>query len=138
MHERNVDFEIGLTPAQWSELTQTAEALESLGYRWNGKDPQHIHLRMRDEDVQGVWDTLVVGENRYGAHDVELAHIVYNDGRPYAHLEALPTLDEPNLTEGQEHEVEVGQERWVRSRWQDLLKRSGLHFEGDYTSPDVA
>ena len=52
--------------------------------------------------------------------------------------EALPTLDEPNLTEGQEHEVEVGQERWVRSRWQDLLKRSGLHFEGDYSSPDVA
>ena len=50
MHERNVDFEIGLTPEQWHELTQTAEALESIGYRWNGKDPQHIRLA-READL---------------------------------------------------------------------------------------
>jgi hypothetical protein len=137
MKERNLDFDIPLTRDQWNELTQTAEALESLGYAWNGKDPERIHVRLRDEEARGAWEGFVSDEDVYGDHEVELGQFIYNDGRPYAHLEALPTVEEPSVTDRQEHEMQIGQERWVREKWHDLMERSGLHYERGHVSPGV-
>ena len=75
-------------------------------------------------------------EDRYGDSEVEIARFVFNDGRPYARMEAPPTLEEPSITDAQEDAAEAGEERFVRDRWHYLLRESGIHYERGHVPVD--
>lgn len=128
MEERNIDFDIPVTRDQWKQIAETAHGMEPSGYGWNGDDPERIRVFLRDEEARGLWSRFVSDEGQYGAHDLEIAQIEYNGGRPFAHLEALPTAVEPAISDGEQAAMEVGQERFVREKWHQLMERSGLHF----------
>jgi hypothetical protein len=133
MEERNVDFEIPLSREQWRELGENAKALGPSGFTWNEQDPDRIHVYLREQEARGIWSRLVSDEETYGTDRREIAQFVFNDGRPFAHLEAPPSLDEPAITSDEETALELGQERWVRDKWHYLLDKSGIHFESGYS-----
>ncbi|HET8655900.1 MAG TPA: hypothetical protein VFL93_10335 [Longimicrobiaceae bacterium] len=137
MHERNLDFEIPMTRDQWHEIGRSARALEPSGFTWTESDPDRIHVLMRDEEARGLWSRFVSDDDVYGAHERELAEFVFNDGRPYAHLKAPPAADEPSVTDEEEHSMAVGQEDWVRRKWDYLMEQSGIHFERGHIPGDV-
>jgi hypothetical protein len=126
MEERNLDLEVPLSETQWTQLGQAAKANQALGYEWKGNEPDRIHVYLRDEEARGLWDRLVSEENQYGAQRVEIAQFVFNDGRPFAHLEAPAAFEEPAVNSPQEDALEVGQERFVREKWHQLVERSGI------------
>ncbi|HET7322471.1 MAG TPA: hypothetical protein VFI96_08265 [Longimicrobiaceae bacterium] len=137
MQERNIDFDIPMTHDQWNELGRNARALEPSGFRWSESEPDRIHVLLRDEEARGLWDRFVSDEDRYGAHERELAEFVFNDGRPFAHLRAPAAAEEPSVTDGEEQAMEAGQERWARQKWDYLMEKSGIHFERGHVPPDV-
>lgn len=57
---------------------------------------------------------------------MEIARFVFNDGRTYAHLLALPAFQPPAITPPVESAVEVGQEKLVREKWHLLMERAGI------------
>ena len=126
MEERNVDLEIPLSEEQWFQIGKAAQANQALGYEWNGSEGDRIHVYLRDEETRGMWDRLVSEENQYGAQKKEVAQFVFNDGRPFAHLEALPAFEEPAVNSREEDALEVGQERFVREKWHQLVERAGI------------
>jgi hypothetical protein len=131
MREQNVDFEIPVTREQWEQIGRTAARLgpEEGGYRWSDENPERIDVLLRDEEARGLWSNFVSDEEDYGDSEREVAHIVFNDGRPYARLEAQPSADEPAVNSVEEQAMVVGLERWLHDRWQGLMKESGLHYE---------
>ena len=137
MEERNLDFEVPMTRDQWRQLGETAQRIHSLGYDWKGDEPDRIRVSLRDEEARGLWSRLVSDEGQYGAHEREIAQFVFNGGRPYAHLEAPSTLDEPQILPQEEEAAEVGQERFVREKWHQLLERAGIHFTPGHVPTDV-
>lgn len=126
MEERNVDLEIPLSEEQWFQIGKAAQANQALGYEWKGSEGDRIHVYLRDEEARGAWEGLVSDENLYGDQEVEIAQFVFNDGRPFAHLEAIPAFDEPSVTAPEEDALEVGQERFVRGKWHQLVERAGI------------
>lgn len=137
MEQRNLDLGLPVSSDQWGQLRRTAQAVRANGYLWSGDEPDRIRILLRDEESRGLWDRLVSDENRYGAHEVEVAQVVYNDGRPFAQLEAHPAFDEPSVTDGQETALEEGQAHFVRQKWHELLERSGIHFTPGHVPTDV-
>jgi hypothetical protein len=126
VEERNLDFEIPMTRDQWRQVGERAKALRPSGFDWNDQEPDRIRVYLRDEEARGIWNRLLADEDRYGAHEIEIAQFVFNDGRPFAHLEAPSTLDEPQVLPQEEAAVEAGQEQYVRDKWHYLLEESGL------------
>lgn len=125
--ERNLDLDIDLSETEWRQLGEAAQANHALGLDWSGDDPGRIRVYLRDEEVRGgVWERLVTDEGTYGAQEMEISHLVFNDGRPYAHLLALPAFQPPAVTPQVEAAVEVGQEKLVREKWHLLKERAGL------------
>lgn len=131
MQERNVDFEIPLTRDQWDQLGRRAADLGpgDGGFGWQEQDPERIHVYLRDEDATGVWERYVSGEETYGGSEREVAQFVFNGGRPFARLEPPSTAEKPAITDAEEQGMEVGLERWVRGKWDVLMRESGLHYD---------
>jgi hypothetical protein len=139
MQKRNLDFEIPLTHDQWDELGRTAAALspDGSGFRWKPGDWGCIHVSLRDEDAPDLLRQYVSPErSTYGASEREVAHFIYNDGRPYAELLPPRIPDVPSVTEGQEAAIERELEHWVRGKWHSLMERSGLHYDRGYSPED--
>lgn len=137
MDERNVDFDLPVSRDQWEQIGRRAQALRPSGFEWRDGEPDRIHLYLRDEEARGLWERMVSDEGRYGAHEIEVAQFVFNDGRPYAHLEASPFIEEPAVLPQEEDAMEVGQERFVREKWHRLLEESGLHSDFGNIPRDV-
>ena len=137
MEERNLDLQVPVSREQWGELGRTAQRIHSLGYDWSGDEPDRIRVSLRDEEARGLWTRLVSDEGKYGESEREIAQFVFNDGRPFAHLEAPVTLDEPQIQPQQEAALEEGQARFVREKWQVLLERAGIHFTPGHVPTDV-
>lgn len=84
---------------------------------------------MRDEDATGIWRNYVSDDQAYGSAKLEVAQFIFNDGRPYGHIEPPVSADEPAITDRDEQAMQTELERWVRGRWHELLRESGLHYE---------
>ncbi|HEV2149326.1 MAG TPA: hypothetical protein VGR37_18125 [Longimicrobiaceae bacterium] len=138
MEERNLDFEIPLSRDQWDQLGQTAARLgpHDWGYDWREGDEARIHVFMRNEEARGAWSDFVVDEGAYGDTELEVAHFVFNDGRPYARIEAPPQVQPPNVTPDQERSMQAGLEHFVRDKWEMLMKESGIHHTRGHTDHD--
>lgn len=137
MEERNLDFDLPVTQDQWEQIGRRAQALRPAGFEWKGDEPDRIHVYLRDEEARGLWKTMVSDEGEYGAQQIEVAQFVYNDGRPYAHLEASPSVQEPAVQQQQEAFMGIGQERSVREEWHHLLEESELHSDFGHVPTDV-
>lgn len=132
MEKRNLDFGIEVTGDQWEELGRTAAALgpKDGGYQWDDGDPERIHVLLRDEDAPEGWRDFVSPEDRYGAHERQAAEFRFNGGRPYARIEPPDHLVEPPAVRDDDEAAMTRElERWVRGRWHELMRRSGLHYD---------
>jgi hypothetical protein len=138
MQERNLDFEIPVSREQWEQLGRSAARLgEDSGYEWNPTEPDRIHLHLREEEARGVWDRFVSQEETYGEPSLELAEFVFNDGRPFARLQPPAAAEEPAITDNEEHAMDIGMERWVRDKWHELMRQSGLHYDPGHMPTDM-
>ncbi len=140
MEERNLDFEIPVTLAQWDQLGRTAARLGpgDGGFDWREREPDRIHVFMRNADAPDGWRDFVGSAGRYGEPEREVAQFVFNDGRPYAEVRSAPQVEPPNFSQAQEREMDVEMERFVRGKWESLMKESGLHYDPghlDYSRP---
>ena len=132
MEARNLDFEIEVTRDQWDELGRTAAALgpEQGGLDWRENEPDEIRVFLRDEDAPGRWRDFVTDEDVYGAHEREIARFRFNDGRPFADVDdPVRWIEEPAFSEVEQHGMRRDIERFVRTRWHDLMRASGLHYD---------
>lgn len=139
MEERNLDFEIPLTADQWQQLGQTAARLgpDDWGFDWKKEEEERIHVYMRDEEARGLWRDYLSEEGGYGDSEMEVAQFVFNDGRPYAHVEAPPEAQKPVIVEQAENAMQVGMERFVREKWDLLMRESGLHYTRGHVPTDL-
>lgn len=131
MEQRNLDFSIELTDAQWVELGRRADALGPAdgGFDWDEREFGDIHVFLRLENAPDLWRDYVTEEGIYGLHEREVAQFRFNDGRPFAHIELPNLADEPVLTEQEEEAMRIELESWVRDRWDMLLRDAGIHYE---------
>lgn len=138
MEERNLDLEIPLREAQWEQIGRRAASMgrEVAGVEW-AADTDRIHVYMTDEEARGLWRDQVSDESVYGESEMEVAQFVYNDGRPYARLEPPSTAKPPAILPQDEAAMQAGLERFVREKWDTLLKESGVHYERGHVSPEV-
>jgi len=130
MQRRNLDFEIPLTRAQWDQLGQAANFRPDYGVlRWTPEDPDVIQLSMREDDRPEGWDALTPPVDDLAPEDREVARFVYNDGRPYAHLEPPPQPAPPATLPQEDERLQRSLEHWVRGKWHELLRLSGIHYD---------
>ena len=131
MQNRNLNFDLPMTRAQWRELGERAASLgpHRSGFSWQADEPEVIHVYVRDDDAPSSFHRDVVSDDQYGRTEREVARFVFNHGDPYADLEPPRAPDEPVITEQQEHAMETEYEHWVRNKWHELLRDSGLHYE---------
>lgn len=141
MEERNLDFEIPLTREQWEQVGQTAARLgpKDWGLEWSEEERDRIHVYLRDEEAQsaGLWEDYLSDEGKYGRSEREVAQIVYNDGRPYAQVEAPVEAQEPVVTTPEKQAMQQGLERFVRDKWEVLMRESGLHYTRGHVPTDL-
>ena len=127
MQPRNLDFEIPLTREQWQQLGDSANLRPDYGVlRWDPAEFDVIRVAMREDEHPTGFADVVPRQDAVIADDVVVARFVYNDGRPYAHLEPPPNVVVPAVTADQERALEVQLERWVRDKWRGLLRDSGI------------
>lgn len=131
MEERNLDFEIEMSAAQWDALVQRADALgqESGGFERAPDDIGEIQVFLRDDDRPPHWRDWVGDSETYGATTREVARFHFNSGRPYAEIETGAAVAEPVYTDQETVEMQTELERWVRGKWQELLRESGMRYE---------
>lgn len=141
MEERNLDFEIPVTRDQWAQLGQTAARLGpgDAGFAWREEEQDRIHVYLRNEEAQGagLWKDYLSDEGSYGRSEMEVAQFVYNDGRPYAHVEAPVEAQEPVVTGPEKAAMQQGLEEFVREKWELLLRESGLHYTRGHVPTDL-
>ncbi len=131
MEQRNLDFEIEVTPDQWAELGRTADALaaDDGGFIWDEDRFEEIRVLVRGDDVPNLWRDWVTEDQTYGSTEREVAQFHFNGGRPYAEID-LPDLARQPIVSGDEVEAMRRElESWVRGRWHALMRGSGLHFD---------
>ncbi len=138
MEERNLELGIPLTREQWEQVARRAADLgrEQSGFEWSEEEPEQIRLYLHEEEARGLWSDYVSGEETYGAPDREVAQFVFNGGSPYARVEAPPTAQPPMVTQQEEQGMQLGLERWVRDKWEQLLRESGLHYDRGHAPYD--
>jgi hypothetical protein len=130
MERRNLDFEIPLTRLQWDELGQAANFRPDYGVlRWIPSEPDVIRLSIREDDRPDGWDAITPPLDDLPPEDREVARFVYNDGRPYAALEPPSQPKPPAIPPEEDAHLEMALERWVRSKWHELLTLSGIHYD---------
>ena len=130
MERRNLDFEIPLTREQWEQLGQSANFRPDYGVlRWAPAEFDAIHVSVREGDAPAGWEGLVPTDNDVPPDDREVARVVYNDGRPYAQLAPPPQPTPPAVPRAESEALDLHLERWVRAKWHELLRDSGLHYD---------
>lgn len=131
MEPRNLDFGIELTSDQWAELGRAADALgaEEAGFAWDEDRFDEIRVLLRDEDAPNLLRDWVSSEGPYGDTEVEVAQFRFNGGRPFAELEIPDSAMPPVVSEDEERAMQHELEEWVRGKWQELMRSSGLHFD---------
>ena len=131
MERRNLDLGIPLTREQWQQLGEGANLRPDFGVlRWAPAEFDVIHLSVREEDVPKGWaDFAPPADDVVAPADREVARFRYNDGRPFAQLEPIVQPSAPGVPFAQERRLEVNLERWVRDKWRELLRDSGLHYD---------
>lgn len=131
MEDRNLDFGIEMTAEQWVELGRVADALgaEEAGFAWDENRFDEIRVLLRDQDAPNLLRDWVGSEETYGGAELEVAQFRFNGGRPFAELEIPDFARPPVVTEDEERAVQKELEQWVRGKWQELMRSSGLHFE---------
>ena len=130
MEVRNLDFEIVVTPEQWQQLGRTAAATahDGAGFLWDERQPDEIRVLFREDDVPPRWEDYVSPPELYGARARPAARFVFNDGRPYARIEPPSIPAEPVLDDDEQEAMRNALERWVRGKWHELMRISGLHY----------
>jgi len=130
MERRNLDLGIALTPDQWEILERTAERLgpEDAGFAWDREDSE-ILVYVSDRDAPNHLRNLINREDRYGAHRRAVAAFHFNDGDPFASIAAPASAEQPVITEPEEEELSRELDAWVRNKWHELLRTSGIHYE---------
>jgi len=129
MSDRNLDFEIPLTREQWEQLGQSANMREDFGVlRWSPEEFDVIHVAMSEEDAPIGWGVAVPRADA-PVSVREVARFQWNDGRPYAEIEAPDAPVPPAITAAERAALEIELARWVRTRWHLLLRESGIHFD---------
>ena len=130
MRERRLDLGVPVTEEQWEQLGRTAKARggRAAGFEWKGDEFGEIHLFARDADSPAALRSHLEPDDRYGRHELPIATFLYNGGRPYADVRSLSEPDEPGTTNDREHAMQREINGWVRNRWHDLLRDSGVHY----------
>lgn len=138
MEERNLDLDIRLRREQWEQIGRRAAALgqEVAGYEWSG-DTDRVLVYLNEEEARGLWSDQVSSPETYGASRMEVAEVVYNDGRPYANLEMPDNVRPPAVRPQEAEAMQQGLAHFVREKWDRLLKESGVHYERGHVSPEV-
>ncbi len=130
METRNLDLDITVTAEQWQQLGRTANATarDGAGFRWDERQPDEIRVLFREDDVPARWQDRVSPPGLYGADAPAAARLVFNDGRPYASVEPPAAPAAPVITEDEQDAMQRELERWVRDKWHELMRASGLHY----------
>jgi len=136
MQEREIDLEIPLLGEQWAQLEHTAEELGPDEGFDRDEEEHEITLLLRAEDAQGLWEGQVSDPESYGRSGKPVAAFSFNDGRPVARLLPPESLQQPVVSTEELEGMDEGLDRWVRNRWQFLLRESGLHFERGHIPHD--
>lgn len=138
MEERNLDLGIPLERDQWEQIGRRAAALgqDVAGLEW-AADTERVLVYLTDEAARGLWNEYVSAPESYGSDTLEVAEFVYNDGRPYAHVEVPENARPPAILPQEMAAMQEGLERYVREKWDLLLRESGIHYERGHISPDV-
>ncbi|HEX6939750.1 MAG TPA: hypothetical protein VF158_10090 [Longimicrobiales bacterium] len=131
MERRNLDFGIEVTPEQWAELGRAADALgvEEAGFAWDADGFDEIRVLLRYEDAPDLWRDWVSPHGTYGSAARPVARFRFNGGRPFAALDLADFAEQPVVSEDEERAMQQELEEWLRGKWRELLRRSGLHFE---------
>jgi hypothetical protein len=130
MEHRNLDFGIPLTREQWDQLGQSANFRPDYGVmRWTPAEPDVIQISIREAERPQGWDAIAPPDDGRPPDDREVAQFVYNDGRPFARIEPPEEPKPPAITAEQDRELQVALERWVRAKWHELLRESGIHYD---------
>ncbi len=137
MERHNLFFEIELTDAQWHELQRTADTLgRDRGYASGARteapfETQPIQVYLDGDHGPSAWrGFLTVPGSRYGLASVEIASFHFNGGRPFASIDYPPeTVEPPAHTRNQELKLQDELDRWLRQRWDELMRASGIHYE---------
>jgi len=130
MEIRNLDFDIDVTREQWQQLGRTAAAAarDGAGFVWDEREPEEIRVVFREGDVPARWQDHVSPDELYGSPARTAARFVFNGGRPYARVEPPAVPAEPVITADEQEAMRLELERWVREKWHELMRVSGLHY----------
>lgn len=136
MERRNLDFELELSPEQWNTLARRADTLgpEEGGFDHEPDQGEEIQVFMTATDQPSRWQDWVGDDETYGATQRKVARFHFNSGRPYAEIEVGEEVVEPIYTEKEIAEMQLEMERWVRGKWHELLRESGIHYERGHTA----
>ncbi len=137
MERRNLFFDIELTDAQWRKLERTADTLGpdrgfQAGTRSEGPyETQPIQVFLDEGRGLNAWrGYLTAPEGSYGPRQVEVASVHFNGGRPFASIDFPPeTVAPPTVSRTRERQMEEELESWLRNRWDELMRASGIHYD---------
>ena len=129
MQARNIDFDTSLTLREWEQLALSIASRADHGVAdWTPTEPDVIRLSIREGDYPEGWDGIVPPLDDLPPEEREVARIVFNDGRPYAHLEPPRQPERPVLLPQDDERMQLALEKWVREKWHELLRFSGLRY----------
>jgi hypothetical protein len=130
MEEHNIDFGVPLTREQWDQIGQSANFRPDFGVmRWSPDEPDVIQISIREEELPPGWEAIAPPDDGRRPDDREVARFLYNDGRPFARLEPPDEPKPPAISAEHDRELQVALERWVREKWHELLRLSGIHYD---------
>ena len=138
MARRNLDLGIPLTREQWEQLGRSAESRPDFGVlRWTPAEFDLIHVAMREDEAPVGWGSVVPRADA-PVSDREVARFRWNEGRPFAAIDAPSAPMPPIVTASERQALEAALERWVRRRWQLLLRESGVRYERALTADEAS
>lgn len=128
MERRNL--ELGpITAEQWDILGRTARDLTAVsGFDWQPDACNELGIFMTIENAPAEWRDWVSERDEYGASERRAATVLWNDGDPFARVEIEPLPESPNVLPQNVELMQQKFEHWLRGRWQELLRESGLHY----------
>lgn len=97
--------------------------------RWSPDKPDVIQISIREEELPPGWEAIAPPDDGRRPDDREVARFLYNDGRPFAQLEPPDEPKPPAISAEHDRELQVALERWVREKWHELLRLSGIHYD---------
>jgi hypothetical protein len=127
MERRNIDLGVPLTRDQWRQIGEAADFQADEGVlQWTPGEFDVIHVSLRANDAPKGWQDIAPADV-VRQYDGEVARLVYNDGRPMAHLTPPLQPAPPAVLPQEDQALQVALERWVRGKWHMLMRAAGLH-----------